>query len=411
MENLPPPLFAKVINYLKLAEKVNLRLVCKEWTRRIDEECKLTSIFVCNRPERKNALHRRSVLIYRWIDTNHFVDLRNVFMKADLKWLFVQSSNRLLDSVRNLTFHYLEIAIMNRLLARFRNLRRLQIQDLKLDKPTFWYNHHERTDHLTIDQPNLQVLIIIPMPSMLCPWLIQVTVNAPALKFFKFHFKGGCKYTFTYPQSIEHLELEEDYPFDQAFKEFVNLKILVLYESTRGCEAKDDLLRNLTSLKELHFFDRRLFDPLMRQKHKYKLNELKLYLCGLQLADLNRYTCELNLSSDRYCVLAELNDKRLQLLINNYLQMANQLYFEKSLNYDVIRPFYSSLPVGFLKRFTRLTKVKSKKVIEDEDQYCQFLMQCPSILSLQFDIGTVSERLMKRIVSICPYLLELRIMG
>ena len=393
MNNLPPPLFARVLAYLKLDEKLKLRCVCKEWMRRIDEDSKLKSLLICTHYQSKSKWYRK------WIDTNEFADLRNVFLSANLRSLYIRSASRLLDNVLNLSFYYVDIAIMNRVLARFRGLERLCIWQLE-SKPG-WNN-----DKLSIDQPNLKVITI----EMIFR-IGLITVNAPALKFVTLSASyDENKITFVHPQSVEHLELKEGHAkFEQCFEEFVNLKTLVLRETRRGEKPADDLLCKLTRLQELHFFDSRLFDPLMQQKRKFKLDHLKLYLCGLNLATLEQYRCNLNRFDFVFgCKLAPLDEKRLQLYVDNYDLMAEQLYHEKRIAYDSISALYPSLPTGFLERFTRL-KAVTLNAVGDEDQFCEFLVQCRSIKSLQFKIGSVSEPLMKRIIAICPYLRELKI--
>ena len=378
-----------MFGYLKLSEKVKLRLVCKEWAGRIDADCKLTSILVC-----KN-LQSKSKWYTKWIDTNEFADLRNVFRRSELKSLFVRSANQLVDRIHNLSFFYSDIATINRLLTKFKGIVRLQIDGLNMVPG--WNN-----DQLTIDQPQLKVLVIDVINSMR-----TVTVNAPVLKFVKLHvYSETHKFNFIHPQSVENLELQESHAeFNAAFESLVCLKVLVLNETKRGEKLKDDLLCKMTALKELHFFDSRLFGPLTQQKKKFKLDQLTLYFCGLSLARLDQYNCD-NFSG---CILNKLDNKRLQLYVDNYFQMADQLYFEKEISYDAIRALYPSIPVNFLAKFTRLSKVILSSVIEDEDQFCEFLIQCRSIRSLQFEIGTVSEQLMKRIVCICSYLRELKI--
>lgn len=388
MNNLPPPLLAKVLNYLKLTEKIKFRLVCKEWAKRINEDCKLTSILVCSHLQDKSRWYSK------WMDTNEFADLRNVFPKGELRSLFVQSANQLLDNVQNLSFYYSDVITMNRLLAKFKRLERLLVYGLE------WLPGWN-TGQLTIDQPMLRVLEIDIMYG-----IRPVIVNAPALKFVKLHvFNENQKFNFSHPQSVEHLELKESFAkFDQAFEDFVNLKILVLsgkdeilkWNFSMGKNEKpikDDLLCKMTSLKELHFFNTRLFDQLMQQKRKYKLDQLKLYLCGLNLTSVEQYD----------------HKKRLQLFVDHFPQLADQLYFEHTIDYDEMRALLPSLPDGFMARFTKLTKVVSSNAIEDENQFCEFLMQCRSIRSLQFEIGTVSEQLLKRMLMICPYLRELKI--
>ena len=131
----------------------------------------------------------------------------------------------------------------------------------------------------------------------------------------------------------------------------------------QGAHSKFDpaLLSSLKQLKEIHTDDRHCIFELFKQKQKYDLTDLKIYLYGLRLNDAN----DAQRVAMRNSPPGYLDPNSFRFLANHPSGLADEIPFYRSLPYTVYNPPFSGFEIEFMKRFTYLNKLKINAPVRD----------------------------------------------
>lgn len=379
-----PYLFNKIISYVDLAKRMELRLVSKEWRNRIDEK-PIKRLFLSQVDEK-----------YVFNDyKSKSEDIEN-FIKIDSRFLNTIVKSTILNQLKSLTMSYVQLSKseLNTILSVCKkSLIKLNLFGCFIQL-SFGYLSYGT---LELDLPELISLEIreglIPKLVLKTPkliklklWLVNISVESVSSKVIR---------------TIELLE------FDKFLNKsrFDNLTYLCI-----GCfyshQVREDFLRSFKQLKQMHVYSPEVVAILFEQKKKYSL-DLSLYHEGLLVTNLNEF------SSLFIQLKARPNYDLIEKLVKkNSKFIAAKLPQYREINFSEIEDVWRKLGPKYFRKYVEVVRITVNRKIKDDEDFLEFLrLYFKHLTSLVINKETPSLNLMNKIPNSCPNLQLIKMNG
>ena len=376
MDDLPELPFEKVLSYLNLKDRLKARGVSRRWYHKINSFRVKSLCF--SKPPLGFALSEKSRLIsgafaQNFISSSRFALFFDTFAKS------------ILSNVKQLRLCHLElngdnVAEFERVLNSFGQLEELVIFRFdELPNNDMMYP----ADYLELNLPQLTSIHLEGLPFL----LDTLTLDAPKLQNVKLVDCPDLSLNIVHGESVVRLLID-----DLKQVEVNNLKNLhYLYTSHRS-SIDPTLLSGLGQLKEVHLYDGRGAENLLRQKRQFSLADLKIYLCGLLLNGPDDPAIgSFWLSKQEFFVhLAEQPSR-----------LADEMPLYVDANYPEIEPLAGHASgIDVLSRCTDLRKIELRRPVQDVEVFLNLLKNVGSIEELWFS-GAQPQDLFDRLPEHC----------
>lgn len=376
INDLPPEVLSMIFNCLSVNDKFNVvQKVCKKWYF-IVTNSKLRNLVIA-----QDHLPLNEKWSFTWNQVNcacSIVDLNLNFIETQLKRDIFSNLKSLYLYTINLS--YLTSSFIE-CLNRLQFLERLEISFILLNKIK------------TLNLFNLQVFSVKKVHGNL------LILNTPKLSKLRIQSANCNNLKFIFPETIEYLDCAE---FEIILNKFKNLKILFCLDMI---DINNDLLINLIKLEEVHFERNHFtFYNLVNQKRIFNRTNLDIYYQGLKSGDYLEQN--LNFGSD------SLNEANIQIYLNNYSNVANQLTFIKYINYncwelnDSISP---GIPEDFIRKFVCLNGIWVTHQVNNELKFIDFLKNCSNYSFLKLNYSQLTQAFYSQLPTLCPTIKNLEI--
>ena len=358
MERIPPEIIAIVLGFLSVRDKRRCRLVSKRFKSIVDSHVKVN---------RLTALGPNSTEFSKnWFFSNLPNDERDLvfvqmrFLHGQVNELPAFSRLRCLfisfeDSDQELSFE----SGLNQL----KQLKELNIHSTRL------------VERSTLSLSQLEILSLESVSG-------SIKLDTPLLSAFKSDQKLKY-YQFVYPHKIKYLVVSHDAGVEQ----FVNLENLL---SSSYSFFRPETLHRLTKLKQLQAFrqasadgeydDLAIFDLVYQEKQRLGLNDLKMFVSGLEY--------------DYYLNAFHHEDESYMIIENWYCANSIQvLPFVKRLDYgDLLQVFVNGIPGNLLTKLPNIQEVSCLDGPIEVDDFFRFLKNCKSLNSLTLDCKSFTDQ-------------------
>ena len=276
MDQLPFEIKAKIVNSLSTSEAIKLRRLSKDWKALVDRHFKIRYVFISN--VNNKSFHKYygsdEIVDCQFIDGKKFssstiqwnqscfANLKRLSVKVNF-WTELKSDHLLgqLDQLKQL--EHLEFGGQH---FNIEGKHRLRLPNLKCFKT-------KRIHYFSTKDPN--------EPTVL-------SIDAPKLQKLRLDCSSTVRHLkFVHPSSVQCLESSF---FADEFVSFTNLKFL--FFSLDECQLdkiiKRNFLKKLPSLQKVYTGSEHIFEQLNRQKNKLQRTDLRLFLDGINLDNLDR---------------------------------------------------------------------------------------------------------------------------
>ena len=337
MNKLPPELQLTIFRYLPVKDTIRLQIVCKRWRE----------LFNCLRHESLNLFDKNNyeggLYHLKPFESNDLIELNEELLLRSPKL------RPMLSNIKKLTAYFYSDSIVD--LSQFYN------QFTKLEELEC-YHHTNLIKKIILNLPNLTKLIISNYLDC-----ANYELDLPSLTFIKVSKLSSCE--LHYPERLKRID-SNLFDYDRIdFTKFTNLEFL----NITGEEWQlitNSLLETLAKLKCVHFLaDTFLSRETLNSNFNYRRNDLNFYLFGF---DIDK-DVQIN-EEDEDFTRSETNTSKF--IIRNYEKTADTVYYEFKIDYNELIKT-NGLPKGFLKKFPKLSLVKTIDRLENEDALLDFL--------------------------------------
>ena len=373
MDDLPELPFEQVLSYLNLEDRLKARTVSRAWRNTFDRYPPKT---LCYSSSSSDFIFGKN----RWI-SGAFA--QNFISFARFVSFFDTFGQTILSS-----------------------LKRLRLCDLDLrgrDRKAFTrtLNSFHQLEYLDIirTQCNSQRMFNLNLPMLTSLHLEKVfgikklTLEAPRLREVTIldYYQTDLRVEIVHGEPVERLLVDH-----WEFIEVKNLKNLQYLYVNYLPDIDSTFLSSLRQLKEFHTNEPLNVSELFKQKQRYGLADLKIYLFGLLLNSPDDPAINALDDSNPYYLKREW----LVFLAENPSRQADQIPFYHSLHYFDIEDVVSVLEVDVLKRFTDFNKLIVNRPVQDTQRFLDFLKNFENFAQLKVD-GDQPQDLFDRLPEHC----------
>lgn len=372
--DLPDLVLFKVFDYLTIDELILIRTVSKRLKYLINEY-KIKELIVRDRHD----------VDYNWYFTYKPVNLNNS--------IFIYWRNHIYDYPHFRTF--------------FRHCKRMKLR-LNNDFSYDCLDEFKNLEHLEVDN-NLYYLYgmaIVNLPNLkILKILIQstdgkLTINSEKLEII-------CLSRFetiqlVNPQTVRQLQVES-YE-NENLKDLKNLEIFRCNHASNT----DSLIAKLPdNLKEIHAFDfttllirdeeLTMINRILEQRSKFQ--NLSVYFKSIKINEANIDRNSPNFNNNQI-------KNKFALLSKNFDSLEDKVSWIVDFEYNLLmNAFNNQLPVNFHNKFVNIHHIETKKKIEDQNHFYEFLRNCRNLVSLVLDCPSLNQEFYDKLADI-PFFIE-----
>lgn len=381
LDHLPIEIRLHILKKLPSSSIIRCREVCKKLKQLVDNYIRIKSDLIISFAQRPYE--------EKWFDSNETLDLNFLVESKNLN--FLQN-----DSVKLI----------------FGKIKRLYIFDFPEQHTNFdlqILNHYQELEHLELWYLKLKMNSKLSLPN-LKSFCIKETTNSRIIinsRISKFEtiFKANL-FDYTYPESLKMIVT---YKYKPILKTFLNLEIL--YCQTIN-SLDDDFLIRLPYLNRIQFYDLdTVYYELRRKKRQMNRRNLEIYFMGINFEKrIDNFNSNGLLNYDLNFNRYYLNNKNIDMYINNYEYLDDKVWFINSIDYDTIQTHFKSfkeLPSNFFHKFPSINSISANSEILDEESFYLFLKNCKPISKLKLENTGLNN--LEKLSLICNSLIELTI--
>ena len=361
MDSIPIEVLCKIFIKLTIDDILNCRNVCKKFSEVVDKFLRLNSLVIArtkSQARKKSFYLNESLVDQPYIKINRFNFLDEQLKQSlfcNLKRLYIYDISLIgTSSIDKWDF-----------LNSFQKLEKLKLAH---------FNVNVQIAHLEL--PNLRILELLDAFGGL---IILDTIKLT--KFCCLH-SDKLKIEFTYPAQIDFCQLHSHKSF---VKKFLNLKY---YQCERLNWIEDDFVKHLPALEEVQMcFGEQAYKSLINQKKQFKRDNLTVYFRGIYFEnDLPSVLDIFNYNGQ--------DIETLMLFSTYYENLADQIPFIKSLNFNFVDRNFERVPSDFVSKFIECNclVVDELETNKKQREFIQFLKKCKTISSIRFKNSYLSQQ-------------------
>ena len=378
LNDLPVLPFEKILGYLNLEDRIKSMAVSRRWYMVIDS-FRTKSLCYSDRPI--GFIFEKNRLI-----SGAFA--QNFIMSPRFELFFNAFGQSILFNLKHLRLCGLDLTVANRISVFVQTIESFgQLEELNL----FYLNLHVESEPLIEFQLNLPMLKQVQLDYLYD--IAKFALDAPKLTKVKLaeDFPFCLKLELVHPESVEILMIRGIRFAIENLKDLKNLKHLY-------CGPEDELylidlsfLSGLKQLKEIHLTDGRSFFEAFEQKQRLGCVDLKIYLWGCLLNDLDDPA--INFELDYF------DEEIFGFLAEN----PSRLLDEMPLQDYVYNPTNDRVPPGsemnILNRLIDLNSIRVDQPVQDIQRFLNILKSFENIVEL--DCADPPQDLLDRLPDYC----------
>lgn len=391
--DLPDLPLEKIFSYLNLGDRLNARVISRNWRKKIDSY-PVKSLCYSEKP-RGRILEKRRLVggafasnFYHSTTPRGFRPLFEGYDGPNLQYLKVLRLCELHpnpDDVKEIA-HTIE--------SHLEYLEDLSI--IRVHLPSYADVQFEL---------NLPKLRSLHLEELSGTW--ELNLVAPILHNVQLLRSDSLRLHLAHSDPVERLDI--DHPTSVEVWRLKSLKFLYT-------EIAPDLrnLSYLPELKEIHLYcpgeglmapeygpiDRNDVRQIFEHKRRYYLRDLKIYLYGCRLEGPDDQAIELSDSSVPITFLADIPERA-----------AEEIPLCKSVRYSAFEPVASESAIDILSRFVHLSRIHVDELVEDLQSFVEVLESLQQVSELEFDMGAQPQELFDHLPEYCSGVQKLTIYG